>query len=123
MVCVATTRGALAGLDLAGAVAVFRGIRYAEPPVGDLRWKPPVAAAAWSGVRRAGDFGPACLQAPSPAGSIYAQQPRRMSEDCLFLNVWRPPEATNAPVMVLPTNELSNPGKLLRPFGDVVELS
>ncbi|MFZ1868888.1 MAG: carboxylesterase family protein [Steroidobacteraceae bacterium] len=95
-----TGRGALAGLELASAVTVFRGIRYAEPPVGDLRWKPPVAAAAWSGLRRALDFGAACLQVPSPPGSIYAQEPRRMSEDCLFLNVWRPPRAANAPVMV-----------------------
>ncbi|HEY7887140.1 MAG TPA: carboxylesterase family protein [Steroidobacteraceae bacterium] len=99
-ITVAANCGALAGLELAGAVTVFRGIRYAEPPVGDLRWKPPVAAAAWSGVRRAANFGPACLQAPSPPGSIYAQEPRRMSEDCLFLNVWRPPRAANAPVMV-----------------------
>ena len=97
---VLTQRGVLTGLELAGGVTAFRGIRYAEPPVGDLRWKPPVAANAWSGVRRAGDFGPACLQAASPPGSIYAQEPRRMSEDCLFLNIWRPPNAANAPVMV-----------------------
>ncbi|HEV2442286.1 MAG TPA: carboxylesterase family protein [Steroidobacteraceae bacterium] len=97
---VLTRRGALAGLELSGAVAVFRGIRYAEPPVGELRWKPPVAAAAWSGVRRAADFGPACLQTPSPPGSIYAHLPPRMSEDCLFLNVWQPHEAAAAPVMV-----------------------
>jgi len=100
MVTVSTRRGVLAGLELTGAAAVFRGIRYAEPPVGGLRWRPPVAAAAWSGVRRAEHFGPACLQARYPPDSIYTQQPRRMSEDCLFLNVWRPPEAANAPVMV-----------------------
>jgi para-nitrobenzyl esterase len=99
-VTVVTERGALAGLGLGGGLAAFRGIRYAEPPVGDSRWKPPVAAAAWRTVRPAIDFGATCTQVPSPPGSIYAQRPRRMSEDCLFLNVWRPPRAVNAPVMV-----------------------
>ncbi len=97
---VRTARGALAGLELAGAVTAFRGIRYAEPPTGELRWKPPVAAARWRGVRRAVAFGPACLQEPSAPGSVYAQEPPRMSEDCLFLNVWRPAAAGNSPVMV-----------------------
>lgn len=95
-----TGRGALAGAGLRDGVTVFRGIRYAEPPIGDLRWRPPVAAAGWSGVRPALEFGPACPQTPSPAGSIYAQLPRRMSEDCLFLNLWRPRDAAAAPVMV-----------------------
>jgi para-nitrobenzyl esterase len=99
-VSVLTRQGALAGLELSGGVTVFRGIRYAQPPVGELRWRPPVAAAAWSGVRRAAQFGPACVQTASPPGSIYAQVPPRMSEDCLFLNVWRPREAVNTPVMV-----------------------
>jgi para-nitrobenzyl esterase len=99
-VTVRTRRGALAGLGLPDGVTVFRGIRYGEPPVNDLRWRPPVAAAAWSGVRSALEFGPACPQTPSPAGSLYAQLPRRMSEDCLFLNVWRPRAAASAPVMV-----------------------
>lgn len=100
MVTVMTARGALAGLELGGAVTGFRGIRYAEPPLGDRRWKPPVPAAAWDGTRRAADFGPACPQAPSPPGSLYAQEPRHVSEDCLFLNVWRPRDAADAPVMV-----------------------
>jgi para-nitrobenzyl esterase len=99
-VIVRTARGALAGLELAGAVTVFRGIRYAEAPTGALRWRPPVAAARWPGVRPAVEFGPACPQAPSAAGSVYAQDPARMSEDCLFLNVWRPAAAVKAPVMV-----------------------
>jgi para-nitrobenzyl esterase len=95
-----TALGTLTGLRLTSAVTVFRGIPYAEAPVGRLRWRPPAPAAPWSGVRRAVEFGPACLQAPSPPGSLYAQEPRRMSEDCLFLNVWRPPAVADAPVMV-----------------------
>lgn len=99
-VSVLTGRGALSGLELAGAVTVFRGIRYARAPVGQLRWKPPVAAGPWSGVREAVEFGPACVQARPVPGSIYAHEPKRMSEDCLFLNVWRPAQAAGAPVMV-----------------------
>ena len=97
---VRTARGALSGVALAGGVTVFRGIPYAEPPLGDLRWRPPVARAPWRDVRPAVDFAAACLQVRSVPGSIYAQEPARMSEDCLFLNVWRPPEASDAPVMV-----------------------
>lgn len=88
--------------DLVGAVTtmgpyVFRGIPYAAPPVGSLRWHAPQPPASWQGVRKATTFGPACMQPPSsgiPASS--------MSEDCLYLNVWtsdlHPPIA--APVMV-----------------------
>lgn len=97
---VRTARGALRGESLAGGVTVFRGIRYAEPPVGELRWKPPVAAAPWADVLPAIDFGAACTQVSSVPDSIYARKLKGMSEDCLFLNVWRPPQAANAPVMV-----------------------
>jgi para-nitrobenzyl esterase len=97
---VRTGRGALQGESLAGGVTVFRGIRYAEAPVGELRWKPPVPAAPWSGVRPAIEFGAACVQVGSAPGSIYTRDLRSASEDCLFLNVWRPPHAAHAPVMV-----------------------
>lgn len=83
-----------------GDVRVFRGIPYAAPPVGDLRWKPPVALPAWSGVRKATAFGPACVQPRSSAVGIYTNPPARMSEDCLTLNIWAPKAATRAPVVV-----------------------
>ena len=95
-----TAGGALAGQPLADGVTVFRGIRYAEPPVGDLRWKPPVPAAPWTDVRPALEFGAACQQVRSVPCSVYAREVKCMSEDCLFLNVWRPPQAFDAPVMV-----------------------
>src|SRR5579875_1070163 len=88
--------------DLVGAVTsvgpyVFRGIPYAAPPVGPLRWHAPRPPASWRGLRSATAFGPACMQKPS------AQIPSAaMSEDCLYLNVWtsnlHPP--IPAPVMV-----------------------
>lgn len=97
---VRTPRGALAGQSSGGGVTVFRGIRYAEAPVGDLRWKPPVPAAPWADVRPAIEFGAACVQVGTVPGSIYAHELERVSEDCLFLNVWRPSQAAHAPVMV-----------------------
>ena len=64
------------------AVQVFKGIPYAAPPVGDLRWRAPQAPAAWTGVRKADQFGPLCPQ--FQGGGRQAA----MSEDCLSLNVW-----------------------------------
>jgi len=85
-------------------VASFKGIRYAAPPVGELRWRPPQPAAPWTGVRPAAEFGADCMQGrfgPPPAAG--APGPPASSEDCLFLNVWRPASATSGaklPVMV-----------------------
>ncbi len=80
---------------------MFRGIPYAEPPVGNLRWKPPEPKAQWSGVKEAVEFGAACIQ---PDGrnskSVYARDIGEMSEDCLTLNVWAPEDIENAPVFV-----------------------
>jgi len=84
-----------------GDVNAFRGLPYAQAPTGRLRWRPPVAAERWSGVRDATRFGPACHQPPSRPGSIYAPaETPPMSEDCLSLNVWAPADADNAPVFV-----------------------
>lgn len=83
-----------------GKVAVFRGIPFAQPPVGPLRWKPPVALPAWEGVRKAQSFGAACIQPRSPGISIYTNPPEKMSEDCLTLNIWAPEKAKDAPVIV-----------------------
>ncbi|MDP6173765.1 MAG: carboxylesterase family protein, partial [Rhodospirillales bacterium] len=91
-----TQSGELSGTG--DSVRVFKGIPYAAPPVGDLRWRPPQAPAKWEGVREAGSFGPDCLQNPRPGSRAPG-----MSEDCLTLNVWAPPppeEGQSHPVMV-----------------------
>lgn len=64
-------------------VRVFKGIPFAAPPVGNLRWKAPQPVAHWDGVRKADEFGPICMQGAGRGGA----QPK-MSEDCLYLNVW-----------------------------------
>ena len=89
--------GALRGTSEDG-LKIFKGIPYAEPPVGSLRWKAPVAKAHWSGIRDASQFGPACFQPEGKLNNIYANKPYPMSEDCLSLNIWAPEHARNAPV-------------------------
>jgi para-nitrobenzyl esterase len=83
-----------------GKLSLFKGIPYAEAPVGPLRWKPPVALPAWQGVRKAQSFGAACIQPRPTAIGIYTNPPAKMSEDCLTLNVWAPEGAKDAPVIV-----------------------
>jgi para-nitrobenzyl esterase len=80
------------------ALNVFKGIPYALPPVGPLRWKAPAEMPRWTGVRRATDFGMACMQPRSKVVSIYTADPGPLSEDCLTLNVWAPARAKKAPV-------------------------
>ena len=83
-----------------GGLAVFKGLPYAAPPVGPGRWAPPRPADRWTGVKDAGRFGPACFQPRSGPGSIYADDPGPMSEDCLSLNIWAPAGAKGLPVLV-----------------------
>jgi para-nitrobenzyl esterase len=85
---------------VSGELNVFKGIPYAKPPTGEARWKPPVSLPPWQGVRDARQFGTACIQPKPRAESIYADEPPRMSEDCLFLNIWSPRNAQKAPVFV-----------------------
>ena len=71
-------------------VTVYRGIPYAAPPVGDLRWKAPQPPVSWKDTREAKQFGNSCPQTSYPSGSIYQSKPEPMSEDCLYLNIWTP---------------------------------
>jgi para-nitrobenzyl esterase len=79
--------GQIAGTSADG-VRVFKGIPFAAPPVGELRWKAPQPAAPWDGVKTADTFGAECIQQPYPSSSPYARPPAPTSEDCLYLNVW-----------------------------------
>jgi len=83
-----------------GDIDSFKGIPFAAPPVGALRWAPPAPAAAWSGVRDGASFGPICPQPTRPDGQRAAGGDQNQSEDCLYLNVWTPKGASHAPVMV-----------------------
>lgn len=83
-----------------GDLNVFKGIPYAQPPIGAGRWKPPVSMSPWNGVRDAQQFGAACVQPKPRAESIYADELPTMSEDCLFLNIWTPRDARKLPVFV-----------------------
>jgi para-nitrobenzyl esterase len=80
-------------------VEVFRGIPFAAPPVGKLRWRPPQPVKPWKGVRESIAFAPACLQ---PSELSYGYVFKQQSEDCLYLNVWTASRdvAEKRPVMV-----------------------
>lgn len=83
---------------------VFKGIPYAKPPVGELRWHVPVEPDRWAGVRVCDAFAPACTQTLQEKGSFYDieffQAGYAVSEDCLYLNIWADLEKKKQPVMV-----------------------
>jgi para-nitrobenzyl esterase len=79
------TGGTIAGTVVDG-ISQFKGIPFAAPPLGDLRWKAPQPVKPWSGVRQTTAFGPACVQDPVMGNRMAPGVP--LSEDCLFLDVW-----------------------------------
>lgn len=103
---VQVTGGRIEGvLNRAGDVYSYKGIPFAAPPIGTLRWKAPQPVVPWSGVRRADTFGPSPVQGvPNPFGPWSAEYliPKTpISEDCLYLNVWTSKQATRKkPVLV-----------------------
>jgi len=100
--------GSVSGISANDAsVRVFKGIPYAAPPVGDLRWRAPQPAAHWEGVRKADQFGPNCTAGGGAGGrggkgKAAAPTGPAPSEDCLYVNVWTPAKAAGdrLPVMV-----------------------
>src|SRR5580698_589132 len=95
---VRTDDGLVRGAGVAG-VNSFLGLPYAAPPTGNLRWRPPQPAAAWTGVRDATQFGPSCPQ--STVNNPYLP-PGPISENCLYLNVYTPASGSSSgrPVLV-----------------------
>jgi para-nitrobenzyl esterase len=86
-VIIETANGKLAGARADGILS-FKGIPYAAPPVGPLRWRMPEPAAPWAGIRDATVFAPICPQAPTQLESLLRAAIAKQSEDCLYLNVW-----------------------------------
>lgn len=100
--------GRIEGVVDEEGVTVYKGIPYAAPPVGDLRWKHPQPVQPWQGVRKCDRFGAASLQSKTTKGTFYWKEfyqngSPEMSEDCLYLNVWTPAagkKESKLPVMV-----------------------
>ena len=84
---VRTANGVLEGTDCSG-VKVFKGVPFAEAPVGELRWKAPQPLKNWEGVRMAVEFGPNPMQENLFGDMMFGT--KEMSEDCLYLNIWTP---------------------------------
>jgi len=104
---VRTADGQLSGVTLPSGIRVFRGIPFGAPPVGPRRWKDPQPVEKWSGVRKADTFGNVCVQPAQPKRfpnnvSVDLPGSPKVSEDCLYLNVWTGAERASErrPVMM-----------------------
>src|ERR1700722_245274 len=95
---VMTESGMISGVSASG-LSVYKGVPFAAPPVGDLRWRAPIPAAPWIGTRKADAFAPACMQV---GVSMPGETPPVVSEDCLYLNIWTPAKSAkeHLPVIV-----------------------
>src|SRR5580658_5597316 len=81
-----TESGLVRGLRQDG-IEVYKAIPFAAPPVGRLRWREPQPVTPWNGIRAPDTFAPACMQA---GVSMPGETPPKVSEDCLYLNIWTP---------------------------------
>ena len=101
-VVVETSYGNVRSVEQNG-VETFRGIPFAKPPIGDLRWRAPEDPEPWAGIKDANEFGPCAIQStiPGDIGELIGLATHTTSEDCLYLNVWTPAVDNNKrPVMV-----------------------
>lgn len=84
---------------LSGGIEYFKGIPYAAPPIGKLRWRPPKPVKPWTGVRDATNYGHDCMQLPFPNDAAPLRT--TPSEDCLYINVWAPRKRGDKPLPVM----------------------
>ena len=92
-----TESGAISGIRESG-LYIYKGVPFAAPPVGDLRWRPPAPVTPWTGTRKAEAFAPACMQT---GVSMPGETPPSVSEDCLFLNIWTPAKSARERLPVI----------------------
>jgi para-nitrobenzyl esterase len=92
-----TESGTISGIRESG-LHIYKGVPFAAPPVGDLRWRPPAPVTPWTGTRKAEAFAPACMQA---GVSMPGETPPSVSEDCLYLNIWTPAKSAQERLPVI----------------------
>ena len=103
-------------------VTVFKGIPYAAPPVGELRWRDPQPVQSWDSVKVCDSFGPICWQPGNAPGTFYGDEfywdgTPEQSEDCLYLNVWAPARSIGKPAAKLPVAMWIHGGAFLNGYG------
>ena len=91
---VQTAQGKISGQkEPSSAITAFKGIPYAAPPVGKLRWQAPQPPRSWEGIRRATEFSASCMQHKDVERLPWTKEfmvQNQISEDCLYLNIWTP---------------------------------
>ena len=92
-----TDSGIISGERESG-LSVYKGIPFAAPPVGDLRWRAPAPVTRWAGTRKTDAFAPACMQT---GVSMPGETPPAVSEDCLYLNIWTPAKSAHERLPVI----------------------
>jgi para-nitrobenzyl esterase len=90
--------GGLVEGTIEDGITIYRGIPFAAPPVGDLRWRPPQPVKKWDGVLKADKFAPACPQLNLP---MLGYLNFGTSEDCLYLNIWKPADSSGVKLPVI----------------------
>ncbi|HEY6244644.1 MAG TPA: carboxylesterase family protein, partial [Pyrinomonadaceae bacterium] len=96
---VKTANGVVEGTTDNTGLRIFKGVLFAAPPVGELRWQPPQPVKNWNGTFKADHFGPRCMQRPIFSDMVFRSD--SMSEDCLYLNVWTPAKSAKEKLPVL----------------------
>ena len=92
-----TDSGTISGVRENG-LSVYKGVPFAAPPVGDLRWRPSAPVTPWAGTRKTDAFAPACMQT---GASMPGETPPAVSEDCLYLNIWTPAKSAHERLPVI----------------------